>query len=82
VRDCLRSLLPQQPVSACADVRRIHLGKHRDSMGSDQIGFVSLDGECVQPYRLKDVEGAVLVEYHEGQYMLQSLGEENENRKT
>ncbi len=42
-------------------------------MHSSEVGFVSLDGEAIQPYRLKDVEGVVIVEYVHGQYMAQTL---------
>ena len=42
-------------------------------MDSPQIGYVSLDGQCVQPYRLLDAEGVVIVEYLHGQYMAQTI---------
>jgi hypothetical protein len=42
-------------------------------LDSQQIGSVSLDGEAIQPYRLKDVEGVVIVEYLHGQYMVQTI---------
>jgi hypothetical protein len=42
-------------------------------MGQPEIGFVVLDGEPIQPYRLKDCDGVVLLEYADGQYMAQRI---------
>jgi hypothetical protein len=42
-------------------------------MGGEQLGSVSLDGEAIQPYRLLDANGVVIVEYLHGQYMAQTL---------
>jgi hypothetical protein len=42
-------------------------------MDSHQVGWVILDGEAIQPYRLLDADGVVIVEYLHGQYMAQTI---------